>query len=62
MQFDINPCEINVIITTVTNLLFTNLSKEEFASLSVFFNELSKSMFSTIIFRDICEKSKSDNN
>lgn len=51
-----DPCELNVLITALTNHFYTTLSKEEFICLSVFLNELSKSMFSTSLFRDLCNK------
>lgn len=52
----VDPCELNVLITALTNHFYTTLSKEEFICLSVFLNELSKSMFSTSLFRDLCNK------
>lgn len=51
-----NPCELNVLITAITNYLFTNLSKEDFVCFSIFLNELSKSMFSTTLFQGLCSK------
>ncbi|MBP1737332.1 MAG: hypothetical protein H6Q60_1213 [Oscillospiraceae bacterium] len=53
-----NPCEMNVLITALTNYFYTSLSKEEFKCLSVFLNELSKSMFATILFQDVCNNNK----
>lgn len=52
----LNPCELNVLITALTNQFFQSLTREEFACLSVFLNELSKSMFATALFRDLCDK------
>lgn len=49
-----DPCELNVLITALTNYFYTALTKEEFVCLSIFLNELSKSMFSTTLFRDLC--------
>lgn len=58
-----DPCELNVLMTSLTNYFFTTLSRQEFACLSVFLNELSKSMFATALFRDLCEKGRGfDNN
>lgn len=51
-----NPCELNTVIAAITNYLYTTLSKEDFACLSVFLNELSKSMFTTSLFQDLCNK------
>lgn len=51
----LDPCGLNVLITAVTNHLFTTLSKEDFVCLSIFLNELSKSMFATSLFRDFCD-------
>ena len=42
----------------LTNHFFKTLSREEFACLSVFLNELSKSMFATALFRDLCDKDR----
>ncbi len=50
----VNPCELNAAITALTNHFYCNLSKEEFICLSIFLNELSKSMFATSLFRDLC--------
>ena len=51
-----DPCEINVAIMAITNHLYCELSKEDFAFVSIFLNELSKSMFTTAVFRDLNEK------
>jgi hypothetical protein len=51
-----NPCQLNAAIAAITNYLFTALSREDFICLSVFLNELSKSMFSTTLFEDLCGK------
>lgn len=50
------PCEINMLIAAITNHLYTTLSKDQFYCLTVFINELSKSMFATILFKDVCNK------
>ena len=49
-----NPCEMNVLITALTNYLYCTLSKKDFFFWNVFFSELSKSMFSMEILREIC--------
>lgn len=49
-----NPCELNAAIAAVTNILYTNLSKEDFLFLNIFFSELSKSMFAMEALRSIC--------
>ncbi|MGE4353969.1 MAG: hypothetical protein AB7D36_07790 [Oscillospiraceae bacterium] len=49
-----NPCELNAAITAITNYLYTTLSNDDFICLSVFLNELSKSMFATKLFQDLC--------
>ena len=51
-----DPCELNVLITALTNYFFTTLTREEFVCLSIFLNELSKSMFSTTLFQDVCTR------
>lgn len=52
----VNPCEMNLLIAAITNHFYTTLSKDEFYCLTVFLNELSKSMFSTILLNDVCGK------
>jgi hypothetical protein len=51
-----NPCELNAAIMAICNYLFTTLSREDFRCLSIFLNELSKSMFATILFQDLCNR------
>ncbi|MCL2089054.1 MAG: hypothetical protein FWH14_06195 [Oscillospiraceae bacterium] len=51
-----NPCELNVLITAISNHLFVTLSKKDFACLNIFLSELSKSMFAMALFRDICNR------
>jgi len=53
-----SPVELNLIITAVTNHLYTSLSKEEFICMNIFISELSKSMFATTLFDDLCFKKK----
>ncbi|MPM72573.1 hypothetical protein SDC9_119549 [bioreactor metagenome] len=48
------PCELNAIITSLTNYFYTTLSKEDFECLSIILNELSKTMFSTLLFQKLC--------
>lgn len=50
------PCDLNVLIAAITNQLYCSLTREEFKCLSVFLNELSKSMFTTVLFEDVCCK------
>jgi len=52
----VTPCELNVIITILTNHFYTTLSREDFICLSVFLNELSKSMFTTTLFQGLCDR------
>lgn len=51
-----NPCQLNVIVTAITNHLYANLTKDQFFCLNIFLSELSKSMFSMSLFRDVCDK------
>lgn len=51
-----NPCELNVLIAALTNHLFCTLPEEDFIFLSIFLRELSKSMLSTSIFEELCER------
>ena len=53
-----NPCELNALITAIVNLLYTTLSREDFALVNVLFSELSKSMFSMELLRGICRAEK----
>lgn len=55
-DFFMNPCELNAAIAAITNYLYANLCKDDFICLSVFLNELSKSMFTTTLFGDLCNK------
>ena len=57
-----SPCELNVLITGITNYLFCNLTKEEFRCLNVFISELSKSMFATTLFQEICPRKEEHKN
>lgn len=50
----VNPCELNALIAALTNYLYTTLSSEDFKCLSIFLNELSKSMFATTLFQGLC--------
>jgi hypothetical protein len=51
-----NPCELNALIASISNYLYTSLSNSEFLCLAVFLNELSKSMLSMPLFRDLCNR------
>lgn len=55
-----NACEMNILIATITNTLYSTLSKEDFYCLSIFVNELSKSMFSTSLLSKICARDRDD--
>jgi len=50
-----NVCELNALISSITNILYVSLSEKEFATLNVLLSELSKSMFSMSLLRSICE-------
>ncbi len=50
----LDPCELNVLITALTNQFYTSLSREDFICLSIFLRELSKSMIGTTIFQGLC--------
>ncbi len=50
----LDPCELNVLVTALTNHFYTTLSKEDFICLSIFLRELSKMMISTSVFEDLC--------
>jgi len=55
-----NPCELNLLITSIANALFSTLPKEDFVLLNVLFSELSKSMFSMELLRGICSVEDKD--
>ena len=48
------PCSLNALIAAICNYLYCSLTREQFKCLSIFLNELSKSMFATTLFEDIC--------
>jgi len=45
---------MNAAIAAISNYLYSSLSKDEFLCLSVFLNELSKSMLTMPLFDDLC--------
>jgi hypothetical protein len=49
---------MNVLVTALVNHLFSTLTREEFSCLSVFLNEISKSMYSITLFRDVCDSNR----
>lgn len=57
-----NPCELNALIASIANYLYSKLSKEEFFCLNVLLSELSKTMFSMEILGNVCclEKKEKD--
>lgn len=50
----LNPCELNAAITAISNYLYATMPRDEFLCLSVFLNELSKSMLTMPLFDDLC--------
>jgi hypothetical protein len=56
----LTPCTLNAIIAAISNHLFTTLSEEDFALVSVFFSELGKSMFAMKLFKSICSDNRRD--
>ena len=58
--FLVNPCELNVVIAAVTNYLYDTLSEREFVCLNIIVSELSKSMFSMELLRQVCENKSKD--
>ena len=49
-----DPRELSVMITSINNYLYSTLSREDFKCATIFLNELSKAMFATILFGDVC--------
>lgn len=54
------PCDLNVLVAGISNYLYATLSPEEFRCLSLFLNELSKSMFTMSIYQSICVREKKE--
>lgn len=48
------PCNLNLLITSITNHLYATLPREDFFNLSVFVNMLSKNMNGMNIMEDLC--------
>jgi hypothetical protein len=57
-----SPCEINALITALTNYLYVKLPEKEFLFWNIFFSELSKSMFSMELFRKVCKFEEKEKN
>lgn len=49
---------MNLLVAAITNHFYATLSKEDFVCLSIFLRELSKSMFTTSVFEEICQGDK----
>lgn len=54
----VDPCDMNMLIAALANHFYTTLGKEDFTCLSVFFSELGKAMFTTELYRDLCDKKR----
>ena len=57
-----NPCEMNALITALSNYLFCTLSKKDFLFWNIFFSELGKSMFALEIMRSVCHFEEKEKN
>lgn len=53
-----NPCDLNVVITAITNHLYNTLDQKDFDCLTIFLSELSKSMFSMALLRTVCDRER----
>lgn len=53
-----NPCELNAIITGITNQLYTTLSDRQFLKMGLFLSQLSKNMLAMSLLDDICDREK----
>lgn len=51
-----DPCQLNAVITAITNQLYSALEEDDFVCLSIFLNELSKTMLSMAILGDVCRR------
>jgi hypothetical protein len=49
-----DPCELNALVASVSNALYSSLPRGQFFCLAVFLNELSKSMLAMPLFDDLC--------
>ena len=58
----LRPTEINVLLTAITNYLYSTLSEREFTNLSIFLSLLSKEMISMEAIRGILRLEKEDPN
>ncbi|MDL2217526.1 hypothetical protein LJC27_02595 [Christensenellaceae bacterium OttesenSCG-928-M15] len=54
------PCEMNAMVTAISNYLYTSLSNEDFKCLSIILNELSKTMFTMNVYQGICGVRRND--
>ena len=56
------PTELNVLLTLLTNYLYTNLDEREFTNLGIFLSLLSKEILAMEAIRALCrfEKEKDD--
>jgi len=48
------PCELNALIAAIANYFFTSMPQDRFLCLAVFLNELSKTMLSMPLYKDLC--------
>jgi hypothetical protein len=53
---NMNPVELNTLITYLNNYLFCTLDKRDFLKLALFLSQFSKEMLSLQAMRDICLK------
>jgi len=52
------PTELNVLLTLITNYLYTNLDEREFTNLGIFLSLLSKEILAMEAMRALCRFEK----
>lgn len=50
------PCELNAIITAISNYYYINLSHKDFNRLAVLLSLISKQMFALVAMREVCNR------
>jgi len=54
------PTELNVLLTLITNYLYTSLDEREFTNLGIFLSLLSKEILAMEAIRALCRVEKED--
>lgn len=54
------PCELNALIASITNALYTSLSRKDFLNLGIFLSLLSKTMLTMEALESLCKLEEKD--